>query len=195
MNQTVANPPFLVGEKVTLRPVNPDTDLDPCWRWVNDPDIRPLISRRVPVSREEEREWIVRRSPSDIVFSIELNPDRRLIGVISLHRIDWINRHAASGTIIGEADSWGKGYGTEAKTLLLGYAFRTLGLHRVSSSVFATNERSLRCQLKCGYVEEGRRRKAYFINGEWVDEVLLGVLADEWLVRFPSALHKRLPTS
>lgn len=187
--QQVVVPPFLVGTRVNLRPLDVETDLDACWRWINDPEIRQFVKRRRPATREEEREWFATPKPNDIVLGIELKPQvlgtpGRLIGNTALHRINWPQRHATSGTLIGEKDCWGCGYGTEAKMLLLRYAFLTLNLHRVTSNVYATNERSLRCQKRCGYREEGRLREMFFINGRWVDVVTLGVLQREWLWQF-----------
>lgn len=178
-----AQAPFLIGERLYLRPVD-ETDAAVCQRWMNDPELRPLLERRFPLTMMEERRWLECESPNDVILAIVLHEGNRHIGNIALHRINWVFRSAVSGTMIGEKDCWGKGYGTEAKLLLLRYAFLTLGLHRVTSQVYATNERSLRCQLHCGYTEEGRKRKEVLINGEWVDVIVLGVLADEWIEKF-----------
>lgn len=183
--QQIVVPPFIVGSRVNLRPLDVETDLDACWRWANDPEIRLYIKQRLPMTREEEREWFLKPRLNDVVLGIEVKPSVigdpcRLIGTTALGRINWLQRHATSGTLIGEKDCWGHGYGTEAKMLLLRYAFLTLNLHRVTSNVYATNERSLRCQKKCGYREEGRFREMFFISGRWVDLVTLGVLQEEW---------------
>lgn len=188
MSTTVV-PPFLIGSAVNLRPLNVETDLDTRWRWVNDPEIRLFVKHRLPMTIEQEREWFTKPRPNDVVLGIEVKPSvigkpGRLIGTTALHRINWLQRYATSATLIGEKDCWSRGYGTEAKTLLLRYAFMELNLHRVTSNVLATNERSMRCQLKCGYREEGRLRQMFFVNGAWVDLVTLGVLRDEWIERF-----------
>jgi RimJ/RimL family protein N-acetyltransferase len=177
-------PPFLVGDRIVLRPLDPEHDLENIWRWINDPEVRQFIKRPLPATRAEEHEWLSRKSDTDIILGIELKRTPQLIGSIGLHRINWIHRRATSGTLIGKKELWGQGYGTEAKQLLLRYAFLTLNLHRVGTSVFATNPRSLACQKKCGYIEEGRLRSADYQDGQWVDSILLGVLKDEWRKRF-----------
>jgi RimJ/RimL family protein N-acetyltransferase len=60
--------------------------------------------------------------------------------------------------------------------LALDYAFRALGLHRVSVRVLAHNARAIRAYQKCGFVAEGREREAAFIDGAWYDDLIMGVL-------------------
>jgi RimJ/RimL family protein N-acetyltransferase len=173
----------LSGERLYLRPLEV-TDLELCQVWINDPEIRPYLSRAFPADRAGQRAWIEKQDRGDIrsglALAIVLREGNRHIGNMGLHRINWIHRSAETGTLIGERDCWSQGYGSEAKLLLVEYAFNTLGLNRLSSRVLATNPRSLACQLKCGYVEEGRIRQAMFKDGQWVDEILLGLLAEEW---------------
>ncbi len=173
---------FLKSERLYLRPIE-EGDLPTAQRHVVDPEIRDFINQSFPVNARQEREWWEsigsNRTPSVITLAIVLKENDRYIGSIDLHNIDWLHRCAETGTLIGEKECRGQGYGSEAKHLLLEYAFRTLGLHRIESHVYANNERSLKCQLKCGYVEEARLRKRRWKNGEWVDEVILAILAED----------------
>lgn len=188
---------FLEGERLYLRPLE-ETDLGRCRYWMNDPELLQFLKRRFPLTEAEERAWFERRTavpanalPTEVLFAIVLKDGNRHIGNLGLHRIDWLHGEATSGTVIGEKDCWGKGYGSEAKMLLLRYAFLTLNLRRVSSAVYSTNPRSLACQKKCGYVKEGCRRARYIRDGVPVDEVLLGVLRDEWLKEFHAKPKRR----
>lgn len=187
MTPETAHAPFLVGARLYLRPLDIE-DLDRCQRWINDPETRRFIMNRFPVARCAERQWLERRGeggsyPADIGLAIVLRDGDRHIGNIGLHQIDWVDRSGMTGMVIGEARCRNKGYGHEAKELLLAYAFDTLHLHRVSSGVLDFNQRSLRCLLKSGYVIEGRRREAHFREGRWIDHVDLGLLASEWRAR------------
>lgn len=67
----------------------------------------------------------------------------------------------------------GRGLGTEATQLILGYAFTTLGLHRVSLEVVAFNARALRVYQRTGFRVHGNRP---------ADIVSMSILADEWIV-------------
>jgi RimJ/RimL family protein N-acetyltransferase len=177
---------FLQGERLYLRPIE-EEDLDRCRRWINDPRVRKFLKQSFPLDRIAERAWHERRSrarpPSEIILAIVLNDGDRHIGNNGIHPIDWLNRRGTSGTMIGEPELWGKGYGYEAKELLLEYAFNTLNLHRIDSGALSTNPRSIACLKKSGYVEEGRARQWIYRDGQWVDHVLFGILAEEWRAR------------
>ncbi len=179
------NPPvrFLVGTRLYLRSIE-EADLPACQRWINDPEIRPFLLTFRPIDAKAEREWWEGHDrspqPASLHFAIVLDEGDRLIGTTGFVRIDWRNRCASTGSLIGEKDCWGQGYGTEAKNLLLEYAFDTLGLHRVESETFAFNERSARHLLRTGFREEGRSREAFFCRGRFHDSIRYGLLDHEW---------------
>jgi RimJ/RimL family protein N-acetyltransferase len=107
--------------------------------------------------------------------------DGPFIGVMGLHGISWPDGTATSGACIGNTNYHNKGCGTDAKMLLLEYAFQTLNLRKVCSTVFAFNRRSRSYNEKCGYVVEGVRQAHVFRNGAYHDEILMAVFRDKWL--------------
>ncbi|MDP9411100.1 MAG: GNAT family N-acetyltransferase, partial [Actinomycetota bacterium] len=102
------------------------------------------------------------------------------VGRCGLYNIDRTARHAELGIGIGEREYWGRGYGREAVGLLLDYAFRLRNLRRVWLEVHADNERGMRAYRSCGFVEEGRMREHVWLAGRYVDNVIMGVLREEW---------------
>ncbi|MEK7160688.1 MAG: GNAT family protein, partial [Patescibacteria group bacterium] len=72
------------------------------------------------------------------------------------------------------------GYGTEAAKLMLDFGFNQLNLHRIDSSALDFNKRSINMHLKLGFKKEGCRRQKIFKNGLYHDEVLFGLLREEW---------------
>ncbi|OAA56372.1 Acyl-CoA N-acyltransferase [Cordyceps fumosorosea ARSEF 2679] len=97
-----------------------------------------------------------------IVYRVDLDP-RLAIDVVREHQ--------------------GKGYGAEMLDWTLAWAFRKAGLHRVELEYLGWNERVRPLYERAGFVEEGRRRKCFFKDGKWWDEVLMGILEDEWTAR------------
>ena len=87
---------------------------------------------------------------------------------------------SVSGIGIGERSDWGKGYGTDAMRLILRYAFIELNLYRVSLDALGSNARAIRSYEKCGFVREGELRDAARYDGQYVGEVYMGILRDEW---------------
>jgi RimJ/RimL family protein N-acetyltransferase len=75
-----------------------------------------------------------------------------------------------------------RGLGTEATRLILGHAFDTVGVHRVELEVFAFNPRARRVYENVGFVYEGTKRQALRWQGEWVDTLVMAMLADDWAV-------------
>ncbi len=173
---------FLKGKKTILRPLRKATDFELCLRWINDPEVNQYLLIHFPLTEKKEEEWFdkVANDPNEVVLGIE-TLDGRLIGTMGLHRINSKDRTAMTGALIGEKEYWGKGFGTDAKMTLLDYAFNTLNLRKINSSVYAFNKRSLKYNLKCGYKIEGVRKKQIFRNGKYNDEILIAVFKENWL--------------
>jgi RimJ/RimL family protein N-acetyltransferase len=173
---------FLKGKKTILRPLRKATDFELCLRWINDPDVNQYLLVYFPVTEKKEEEWFDRiaNNPNEIVLGIE-TLDGKLIGNMALVHINAKDRTASTGALIGEKEYWSKGYGTDAKMTLLNYAFNTLNLRKINSSVYAFNKRSLRYNLKCGYKVEGVRKKQIFRNGKYHDEILIAIFKEDWL--------------
>lgn len=174
---------MLKGKKMILRSVDIEKDLERCWNWINDYDIvRFLATPLKPVTKEKERELLQKMMVDDssVHFAIDTLEGKH-IGMIGLHHINHFDGTAVTGTLIGNKNYWGRGYGTDAKMLLLWYAFTVLNLRRISSRVMSSNPRSLKCQLRCGYTIEGVMKKEVYKNGRYHDLVLLAVFRRGWM--------------
>ncbi len=173
--------PFLIGKRIYLRPLEM-SDLERCLRWINDPEVTRTLAMHRPWSELREREWLERlyRDERDIPLAIVLKEDDRHIGNVGLHQLNWKDRHAMLGIMIGEKDEWGKGYGTEAVELMLRYGFERLNLHRIYLYVHEHNPRAIRCYEKAGFRHEGTLREAYFLEGRYYDTLVMGILRQEW---------------
>ena len=176
--------PFLIGDRIYLRPLCRD-DLNECYlSWLNDPEVnRFLTSGRFPYTMDELESYYERLvgSRSEIILAIIDKSTDKHIGNIKLGPIDWISREAALGLLIGEKSFWGQGYGTEAVRLILDYAFKRLNLHKVCLGVHANHPEAIGAYKRAGFREEGRLREAAFIWGEYVDGLRMGVLREEYL--------------
>lgn len=178
MTQTIGN---LTGYKVKLVALDERKHLENFFRWMNDVEVTQYVLAEPPMHYGRETEWFkkVGSSETDIHFAIEML-DGVHIGVTALHDIKWQAGTCVSGTMIGSKEHWGKGLGTDAKMVLLDWAFHMRSLRRVTSRVISFNERSMKTQQRCGYVSEGVLRKEVLKRGTLYDLHLLGVLAHEW---------------
>ncbi len=172
---------FLKGKKVILRPLNKETDLENCVRWMNDKEVIQYIYLFLPMSFQQEEEWFdgLAKRKDDIQLAIEtLNGN--YIGNISMG-ISWKDRVAGIGITIGEKEYWGKSYGTDAIMLLLEYAFNSLNLRKICLSVLNFNKRAQRVYEKCGFKKEGCLKEHVYKNGKYVDLIDMAVFKKDFL--------------
>jgi len=173
---------YLLGERIYLRGATPD-DAEICAPWFNDEEVnRYLLTGRRPNTVEQSRKYLRRAmiSEREVVFAIVERESGRHIGNTSLHQIDPIFRSAVFGLVIGVRECWRRGYGTEATRLVTDYAFSRLNLHRVGLEVAADNPNARRVYERAGYRVEGTRREAFYVNGRYLDSVLMSILRPEW---------------
>ncbi len=174
---------FLRGKRTTLRPIS-QTDAPLLIEWNNDPETRKYLGRNFPLSELDEKAWIekvsiVSKHPSDIVLIVESLDTKEAVGIIGLHSIDWVNRNATTGTMLGTGHR-SKGLATDAKMALLEYAFETLGMHKITSRAFSANVKSIEYSKRCGYEVVTILKDDIFREGTWQDVTLLACFYDEW---------------
>ena len=117
----------------------------------------------------------------DRFLQLVIETDGTLIGAMVLRNQENLpSRSATFGILIGDPAYLDRGYGTEASTLLLDYAFAVLGYHKINLDVFEYNARAQAMYEKLGFVLEGRRRENHWSRGRFWDEILMGVTAEEW---------------
>ncbi len=171
----------LQGEKVYLSPMSTN-DAEMFTKWLNDFQITDYTGASSKIYLyEAEIEWLannVKENPY-IMAIVKMDNDE-VIGNISLNRIDYVNRKATLGILIGEDENRNKGYGTEAIGLILEFAFKYLNLNSVFLTYLECNSRARKCYDKVGFKEIGRRRKCEFVNGKYYDLVMMDILADEF---------------
>jgi RimJ/RimL family protein N-acetyltransferase len=122
----------LTGDRVTLRPIEP-ADYPALAAFANDIEVSVLIGGSQPLpmplasmaALQEQR----RESPDEINFVIVA--DDKVIGQCGLFRQDLVSRTAELGITIGDRAYWGRGYGREAVSLVVDYAFRVRNVRKV----------------------------------------------------------------
>ncbi|GGV44348.1 GNAT family N-acetyltransferase [Streptomyces griseoflavus] len=114
-----------------------------------------------------------------VPFSVVELEGGTLVGTATLWGIDTHSRAAHIGLGLLPA-SRGKGYGTDVVAVLCHYGFVVRGLHRLQIETLADNTAMLRSAERNGFVREGVLRSSAWVLGEFLDEVLLGLLAEEW---------------
>lgn len=140
-------------------------------------------------SRADSRPWLpvpVGSSPFAVTdpadgllrFSVVSIEDGELAGEAVLWGIDLNQRTAHIGLSLRPAFR-GRGLGRDVVRVLCDYAFTVRGLHRLQIETLADNLAMARAATANGFVLEGTLRRAAWVNGEFLDEVIFGLLAED----------------
>ncbi|MFE7584064.1 GNAT family N-acetyltransferase [Streptomyces gardneri] len=114
-----------------------------------------------------------------VPFSVVELDGGTLVGTATLWGID--NHHRSAHLGLGLLPACrGKGYGTDIVATLSYYGFAVRGLHRLQIETLADNTAMLRAAERNGFVREGVLRSSAWVLGEFLDEVVLGLLAQDW---------------
>lgn len=159
--------------------------------WRNDIEVMKTTSPQLDIYTLEETEQFISVIASQANakgYMIEHKESGQTVGIVSLINIDYKNRSAECILDIGARDMWGKGIGTSAMYLILGFAFYELNLHRVYLQVFSFNERAIKLYEKMGFTHDGKFREAIYRDGRWHDTVIMSILKKEYLNKEQSDL-------
>ncbi|GAA2790053.1 GNAT family N-acetyltransferase [Kribbella solani] len=173
--------PTLTGELVVLRPMDAG-DYEALFAAMNDPEVMRFTGSHGEIGEERAREWCrTRKDQTDRLDLVVIDRQTdQVVGEVVLNQWDPDNQSCSFRILIGPAGQ-GRGLGSEATRMIVGYGIEQLGLHRISLGVFAFNPRAQRAYEKAGFKREGVLRDALRWDGEWHDEVVMSVLATEWI--------------
>lgn len=176
----------LVGEKVYLAPHRTE-DAEQLYRWRNDLSLTEQIGSPTRLSSlESEIDGIKsRNSGGDHHFGIFSLEDDTMLGYCGIRDFNWLHQSARVGIFIGDTKNQGKGYGTEAMALLVGFGFDYLNMHSIALSVLEFNERAIASYKKIGFREYGRSHESYRLHGQWHDWIEMEILEQWWRERKP----------
>lgn len=174
---------ILSSERLVLRRFRPD-DAAVFAAYRSDPDVARFQSWETPVTEAAAARLIGEfaaddpRAPGWFQWALGLRSGPALIGDVGVN-LDDNRMQAEIGFTLAPAYQ-GKGYAAEAVRRILDHLFTDEGLARVSAECDARNERSARLLQRVGFRPEGRRLRNTWMKGEWTDDLLFGLLADDW---------------
>lgn len=158
-------------------------DIPILFQWINDRELVILNAPYRSISWEEHLSWFksIRKKDNVRIFAIRFKENNQLIGTCQLLNIHPTHRAAELQIRIGEPRYRGLGYGGKALRQLLQFGFKELNLQRIYLHVFATNIPAIKAYEKIGFVQEGLLRKAAFIEGQYLDVIVMGYLAEAYV--------------
>lgn len=168
-----------------LRELN-ELDLKIINSWRNDPEL--ISNLGAPfryINYEVDRRWYesyMNNRSTNVRCSIVDESDM-ILGLVSLVSIDYMNQSAVFNIMIGDKKKQGRGIGFFAVKEMLNHAFNNLNLQRVELFVLEDNKRAIHLYEKSGFKYEGRKRKARYKNGKFVDLFMYSILKEEFIYK------------
>lgn len=170
---------MIYGKGIYLREMLKD-DIDSVYNLcVNDEVMRYDGGNSLGVSKEYLKEnYSYFQVKSKKNYTI-INSKGIMVGLISYRKSYYVNDVYYMSIAIGK-QYWKMGYAKRSIKALLRYLFKNKKAHKVELEVVEANIAAVQCYKKCGFTEEGRRRKKYLYKGEYIDTILMGILEDEF---------------
>lgn len=176
--------PHMDAGRFFVRPMNL-ADTDTLFDWLQDLDDLALFDRTltIPPGKDALREaWRPELAggpcPTAFWFAVETGSSV-MVAIGGLQSVNYAHGDAVMPIIVAKA-ARGGGLGLRIASLLLDLAFDRLRLRRVTTFFRADNERTARLVRRVGFTEEGRMRKAWLVDGGYVDSIVVGLLREEW---------------
>jgi len=170
------------GDKVRLRAYEAD-DIEKAHAYINDPELKHFLTPGIPfpLTLEDEKKFIegISAFKDNYSFAIE-TMEGEYIGGCGMNNVDWKNSVATIGIFIGAKGYWGKGFGTDALKILINFIFNEMNINKIALNVYSFNERAIKSYEKCGFKVEGTLRQALYKNGQYYDDIIMGLLRDEY---------------
>jgi RimJ/RimL family protein N-acetyltransferase len=181
--------PLFIGKKVRLGQLTPQEWSKHFSAWSRNSEYGRLLQTNpvLPVSEKQAQRWFEEdptpHPTEEAFFAILRRSDDKPLGFAGFWGIQHNHGSCFTSIGLGEKESWGQGYGSEALQLGLDFVFSEWGLHRVSLIVFAFNQRAIRAYENLGFRPEGTLRQMILREGRRHNVLSMGILRDEFYAR------------
>jgi RimJ/RimL family protein N-acetyltransferase len=152
----------------------------------SDEDVARYQSWQPPFSLAQAERFVAEMAAADpgrpgwFQWAVELASEHALIGDVGVGLAENLVQADLGFTFAPERH--GRGYATEAVRAVLDRLFRVQGVRRVSAECDVRNLPSARLLGRLGFTREGLLRSHTWIKGEWTDDLIFGLLAEDWLM-------------
>jgi RimJ/RimL family protein N-acetyltransferase len=172
--------PTLAGHDVVLRDLHA-ADATSLFELLTTVEVTRFLSPPPSSPRGFERfiRWTAdeRRAGRHACFAVTLPTSDTAIGIFQVRMIEERPGTAEWGFALG-SPFWGRGLFEDGAALALGFAFSTMGAHRLEACAAVRNERGNRALQKLGALQGGHLRQSFQQSGD-LDQVLWTIRADD----------------
>lgn len=173
----------MFGKKIYLSELQ-ENQIEQLRQWRNRSDIKENTRIYHDITSKEQQNWYhkyVKNNYEAYHFAIHENETDKFVGYCSLTHLNKHAKHAEFSIYLGDLNSYGKGYGSDALRCLLKYGFTVLDLNRIWGEVFSNNPAALRLYLHLGFEQEGKLRQHHYSQKDGlVDVIIVGLLRENY---------------
>jgi len=181
--------PVLAGMQIQLRELR-TSDAPSLFALLTTEEVTRFISPPPTTVEAFERfiAWThrMRSAGTYACFAITLRGQYTAIGIFQVRELEPGFGAAEWGFALG-SPFWGTGVFEDSAELVLGFAFDTLGVHRLEARCAIANGRGNGALRKVGAVPEGVLRRSFLKDGQYLDQVLYAIVEDDWRASRASA--------
>lgn len=105
-----------------------------------------------------------------------INENNVLVGFVTYKESNCCKYVYSIGITIGSR-YWDRGYGQDSIRSLTKYLFEDLNAIRIELEVIKCNLRAINCYKKCGFIEQGIKKNKCYIDGKYVDTIIMELLS------------------
>jgi len=127
-----------------------------------------------------------RKAGNYVCFAVVPDGMETAVGIFQIRSLEPGFGSAEWGFAIG-SPYWGTGVFAEGAGMVMEFAFNVVGTHRLEARAAVANGRGNGALRKVGAVQEGLLRRSFLRNGHYHDQVLWGILAEDWRLQRASA--------
>jgi len=168
---------LLEGKNVNLRAMEKD-DLPLIAEWFNRPEVFGAYNPLLQMSKADVEKMF--GSPNELKPFIVEKKDGTKVGFVAHFYVMHIDGRLLEIGYSFLPNERGKGYCTEASTIMIDYLFLSKDVGRIQAQTDERNVASQRVLEKVGFKREGVLRRSVFIRGEWRDAYIYSILREEW---------------
>jgi len=177
---------FIKGNLVDLVIITEEIVEHTNWyNWFNDEETTLHMQQHYyPNTKSMQMDFykkIIKNNKEKIQLGIYHKKDKILCGLVSLNKIDNLNRNAEISLIIGENKYRKLEVSHEAMKLIINHAFNTINLHKINAGYIETLESwGLFLRRTFGFSNEGIQKEQVYKNGKYLNIVNLGLTKNQY---------------
>jgi hypothetical protein len=157
-----------------------EADLAMILKWRTMPEVSAYMYTDFKPDIDMQRQWFRSISADPRRLDWVISVDGEDVGLVSIVRIDEVNRRAEWAYYLASPSVRGKGIGKSVEMNILRFVFEDLNLHKLCCEVFVANDIVIKIHEKYGSKVEGIRREQIYKSGEYHDIVEMGILRADW---------------